>query len=118
MTAPVHDPHRSDPSDWTVQAADWIESAVGLVRDRATMPLRTLTRLVVYGIALGVVAAIAGVLTVAAGIRALTDYLPVGLAPGHHHRVWVAYAIVGGIFTLAGLFLLRKAESVPREGTR
>jgi len=102
--------------DWTVEAADLIETAVTAVRDKATIPLRTATRAVVYGVALSVVGVITITLSVAAFIRVLTVYLPVGHSAGHHHRVWVAYLIVGGIFTLAGLFLLRKAEATPQEG--
>jgi hypothetical protein len=85
------------------------------VRDKATVPLRTVARFLVYGIALAAVGAVIAVFVVAAGVRALTVYLPVGFAPGHRRRVWVSYLVVGGIFTLAGLFLLRKAEATPRE---
>lgn len=102
-------------SDWPAEATETIEHVVGLVRDRATVPLRTVARALVYGIALSVVVGVAGVLSVNAAIRALTVYLPVGHAPGHQPRVWAAYLVLGGIFTLIGLFLLRLAESTRRE---
>jgi len=115
MTSPVQDRSRRPDSDWPAEATETIESLVGLVRDRATVPLRTVARILVYGIALSVVAGVAGVLSVNAAIRALTVYLPVGRAVGGQRRVWAAYLVVGGIFTLAGLFLLRMAETTRRE---
>jgi hypothetical protein len=112
-----NDTTRSAADDWSVQAADLIETAVVTVRDKTTVPLRTVARAVVYGIALSVVAVMSMVLAIIAAVRGLTLALTplVGRGPGGHHRVWVSYAIVGGIFTLAGLFLLRKAEATPQE---
>jgi hypothetical protein len=94
-------PGRSATSsrDWTVQATDTIERCVALVRDRATVPVRTAARAVVYGIAL----------------RLVVAYLPAGKAPTGAPRVWVAYVLIGGILTIGALFLLRKAERVARE---
>jgi hypothetical protein len=106
--------HGAGPPDWTVQAADTIDAVVGVVRDKATIPLRTIVRAVVYGVGVVTVVAVALVLVVVAGVRALAVYLPVGRVSGHH-RVWVAYLILGGIFTLAGLFLLRKAEATRQD---
>ena len=113
-----NDATRPAGDDWTVQAADLIETAVVAVRDKTTVPLRTAARAVVYGIAISVVGALSVVLAIVAAIRGLTLLLTplVGHGPGHHHRVWASYALVGGIFTLAGLFLLRKAEATPQEG--
>jgi hypothetical protein len=121
MTAPRRDASArsaANSADWTVQAADTVETVVGAVRDKATVPLRTVARAAVYGIALGVVAAVATALGIAAAVRGLTLALApaVGETAGHRHRVWVTYAILGGIFTLVGLFLLRKAEATPQEG--
>lgn len=103
--------------DWTAQAADTVEAVVGLVRDKATVPLRTAARALVYGIALTVVGALTLVLLIVAAIRGITLALSplVGRAANHHHRVWVSYVILGGIFTLSGLFLLRRAEGTPQE---
>ena len=107
----------SAADDWSAQAADLIETAVVTVRDKTTVPLRTVTRAVVYGIALSVVAVLSLVLAIAGAVRGLTLALTplVGRGPGGQHRVWVTYAIIGGIFTLAGLLLLRRAEATPQE---
>jgi hypothetical protein len=114
-----NDTTRSGADDWSVQAADLIETTVVTIRDKTTVPLRTAARAVVYGIALSVVAVLSMALAIIVGVRGLTLALTplVGRGPGGHHRVWVTYAIVGGIFTLAGLFLLRKAEGTPQERT-
>lgn len=78
--------------------ADTIESVVGSVRDKTAVPLETVARALVYGIILGTMGVTALVLVTILGIRLLDYVLP----------VWVAYAITGGLFTLAGLFLWRK----------
>jgi hypothetical protein len=112
----IDDATAPEGKDWTVETADLIETVVTTVRDKTTVPLRTAARAVVYGVALSVVGVVTLTLSIVAFIRVLTVYLPVGRSADHHHRVWVAYLIVGGIFTLAGLFLLRKAEVTPEEG--
>ena len=84
--------------DWTVQVADTIESVVGSVRDKTAVPLETVARALVYGIVLGTMGITALVLATILGIRALSYVL----------EVWAAYLILGGLFTLAGMFLWRK----------
>jgi len=101
--------------DWTVEAADTVDSIVGLVRDKATVPLRTVVRAIVYGIALAVVGGTAAVLGTVALVRALIVYIPVGYGPDHHRRVWLVYLGAGGLFALIGLFLLGAAERTPKE---
>ena len=96
----------SGPPDkhWVDQATEAVESLVLTVKEKTTVPATTAARAVVYGLvilALGITALV--VLTIAS-VRFLTVYLPVGRAH-HHHRVWVAYLIVGLILTLAGLLL-------------
>ena len=84
--------------DWTVQVADTIESVVGSVRDKTAVPLETVARALVYGIVLGTMGVTALILVTILSIRALSYVL----------EVWAAYAIIGGLFTLAGLLLWRK----------
>jgi hypothetical protein len=85
-------------ADWTVQVADTIESVVGSVRDKTAVPLETVARALVYGILIAVVGTAALVLVVAILVRVLSYVL----------EVWAVYAILGGLFTLLGLFLWRK----------
>src|SRR5262245_50176736 len=92
--------------DWASQVADSIERVVGLVRDRTTQPVVTVTRAIVFGL----LAAILGVTIITLlsilMIRVL-NYLPGG--------VWVAYLISGLIFLGIGIaaMVLRHPPSEP-----
>jgi hypothetical protein len=90
--------------DWTVQAADTVERVVGSVRDKTTVPLTTIARALVFGL----LAAILGVATLVFLTIGLVRVVDVATGDG---RVWIAHAAIGGIFTPAGLFLLRKATA-------
>src|SRR4051794_3781400 len=97
--------------DWTVQAADTIETVVGAVRDKTVVPLTTVARGLVYGLIAAVLGVIAVVLLTIASLRVVIVYLPGWFAERSGRSVWAADVIIGGIFTLAGLFLLRKAST-------
>lgn len=92
----------SEP-DWAAQTADSIERVVGSIRAKTADPLDRIVRVVVYGLLAGIVGVAALVLLIAALIRALDVAIPGG--------VWSAHLIVGGIFTLAGLFLWTKRRA-------
>ena len=83
--------------DWTVQAADTIETVVVTIRDRTAVPLETITRAVVYGVLIAVMGTAALVLSTIALVRGLSYFL----------EVWAVDAIIGGFFTLVGLLLWR-----------
>lgn len=74
---------------------------VGSVRDKTALPLETIARAVVYGIVIAVVGTAALVLLTVALVRAGTYVLP----------VWAVDAILGGLFTIAGLLSWRKRRS-------
>lgn len=93
--------------DWPAQAADFVERTVGTVRDKAVEPVEKAARLAVYGLLAGVLGIVALVLVAAGAVRALDELLP--------SEVWLAHAVVGGIFTLAGVFLWWKRSARPRE---
>jgi len=94
-SAPVPAPAASD---WTVQVADTIESVIGSVRDKTTIPVETIARALVYGILIAVAGITALVLLTVVLVRALSYVMP----------VWGADALLGGLFTLVGMFLWRK----------
>ncbi len=94
--------------DWTVSAADTIESAVGLVRDKAVKPLTTVTRAVVFGLVAAIVGAVALVLVAILWVRVL-DIIFTNIFS--RHRVWVADAVTGGIFVIFGALAWRKRVS-------
>lgn len=96
-------------TDWTAQAADTIERVVGGIRDKTTVPLTTVARALVYGLLVVVMGITIVVFLAVAAVRLVSVYAVRG-------EVWAAYLAVGGIFTLAGAFLLRTASSPKRKG--
>lgn len=92
--------------DWTVQAADTIETFVAAIRARTAIPLTTAARVLVFGLLTAVLGGTVVVLLTIALIRVVDLSVP--------GAVWSAYLIVGGIFTVGGGLLLRKAGRSPR----
>ena len=90
-------------SDWAAQTADSIERVVEGIRSKTTDPLERAVRIVVYGVLATIVGGVAGVLLVAALVRALDTAIP--------GPVWSAHLTLGGIFTLTGLFLWTKRRA-------
>ena len=89
--------------DWTAQAADTIERVVGGLRDKTAVPLTTLARALVFGLLAAIMGSTALVFVAVGLVRFVNVYLP--------EDVWAAYLLVGGIFTAAGAFTLRKATT-------
>ena len=81
-------------SDWTTQAADAVEKAVVLVRDKTVVPAQQGARVVVYGFLTAFFALTAFMLVTILTFRVLVILVP----------VWAAWLIVGGIFLIAGGF--------------
>ncbi|MEA3055635.1 MAG: hypothetical protein QOD30_1067 [Actinomycetota bacterium] len=92
----------SEP-DWAAQTADTIDRVVTSIRSKTADPLDHIVRIVVYGILAGVLGIGALVLLAIALVRAVDVAIP--------GRVWSAHLAVGGIFTLAGLFLWSKRRT-------
>jgi hypothetical protein len=92
--------------DWPAQATETVETVIVAVRDKSVRPLTLVARAIVYGLVAGAVALMVLWLSSVGVLRLLDIYL----FPG---RVWASYALLGGIFTLAGLFLwtLRRPRS-------
>jgi hypothetical protein len=95
-------PPEPPPADWAAQVTDAIDKYVGLVRDKTTQPVITITRAIVFGFLAAVLAVAALVIVAITLVRVLT-YLPGG--------VWVAHLITAVIFLLAGLIAMLKRHS-------
>jgi hypothetical protein len=95
--------------DWTAKVVDKVDHVVGIVREKAVIPLTTIARWIVYGLVAGALGLMALVLLAIGLVRALDVYTGEG-------NVWIAHLLTGGIFTLGGLFLWskRSASSVER----
>jgi len=92
--------------DWPAQATETVETVVVAVRDKSVRPLTLVARALVYGLVAAAVALMVLWLSSVGVLRLLDIYL----FPG---RVWASYTMLGGIFTLAGLFIwtLRRSKS-------
>jgi hypothetical protein len=92
--------------DWPAQATETVENVVVAVRDKSVRPLTTVARALVFGLVAAAVAQVVLVLSSVGVLRLLDIYL-------FPRRVWASYTMLGGIFTLAGLFLwtLRRPRS-------
>jgi len=82
-------------ADWTTDAVDALEQAVGLVRDKTVVPAQKASRAVVSGLLVAFFVLVAVVLLAIALFRVLV--VLVG-------DVWLAYLILGGIFVIGGTF--------------
>ena len=92
-------PAKVEP-DWAAQTADQIEKVVVSIRSKTADPLDRIVRLLVYGLVASVLLVAVVVLFSAALVRALDVAIP--------GEVWSAHLVLGGIFTVAGLFLWTK----------
>ena len=95
----------SPGTDWPADVAARIESVVGTVRSKTTVPAATAARAVVYGLVLGVLASTMGILLVIALVRLLDVYLPFHPLA---RRVWVVDAAASAIFLAGGAFMWRR----------
>jgi hypothetical protein len=93
--------------DWASQTADQIEKVVVGLRSKTADPLEHVARIVVYGLLALVLAVAALVLLIIGLVRAIDVWVPGG--------VWIAHTIVGGIFTVLGLFLWTQRRGSPDE---
>jgi hypothetical protein len=98
----------TDPN-WAADVADTIERVVGNVRDKTTKPIVKIARGVVFGLLAGILAIVAVVILVIASVRAVQALLDLPFR--RSASVYLSYLIVGGLFSLVGLFLLSKRYS-------
>lgn len=98
----------TDPN-WAPDLADQITTFVGNVRDKTTNNAIKAARGIVFGLLatiLGITALVLLLIFLTRGLQALLDLLT-----SWERAVWISYFIVGGIFTLLGLFLMTKRAS-------
>ncbi|MEL7209934.1 MAG: hypothetical protein AAGK32_17155 [Actinomycetota bacterium] len=104
MAAPQPQPQPSPrtelPEGWSVQAADTVVDLVDNVRSKTTGPLLTAAKAVVYGVIALVLGIVVLVLLAIALMRIINVYLP--------NDVWLAYLLVGSLFTILGAVVWTK----------
>lgn len=95
----------TDPQ-WASRTVDAIDRVVALVRDRTTRPLVTIVRALIFG-SMAIVGAIFVVIVlVIGGIRALNSLLDIWWS--RDTAVWASYLIIGGVFCVIGMLLMRR----------
>ena len=109
-------PATGTETDWPEQAADTIVRVVGQVRDKTTGPAITAARGVVYGLLAALLGTACLVMVSIALVRLIDVYLPDDVFG--EENTWVAHAIVGAVFSLAGCLLWRKRRPVEDDPDR
>lgn len=82
-------------ADWTTDAVDALEQAVGLVRDKTVVPAQKASRALVFGLL------VAFFVLVAVFMLAIALFRVLVILTG---EIWLAYLILGGIFVIGGTF--------------
>lgn len=98
----------TDPN-WATDLTEQITTFIGNVRDKTTNNAIKIVRGVVYGLMgllLGLVAIVLLLIMATRGLQALLDLLV-----SRDTAVYLSYFIVGGILTLAGMFLMTKRHA-------
>lgn len=95
--------------NWAPDLADQITDLIGNVRQKTTDNAIKAARAIVFGLLglfLGLVAIVLLLIGLTRGLQALIDLLTTW-----SRAVYLSYFVVGGILTLAGLFLMGKRSS-------
>lgn len=91
-------------AEWPARMADFVEDTVAAVHDRVIRPLLIAARAVVYGLVVGTMALVLGVLVAVSLVRLLDTY-------AFGHRVWASDLLVGAVFTLVGLLAWSRRQA-------
>ena len=98
----------TDPQ-WASRTVDVIGRLASFVRDRTTRPAVTIVRALIFG-SMAIVGAIFVVIVlVIGGIRALHSLLDIWWS--RDTAVWASYLIIGGVFCVIGMLLMRRRHS-------
>jgi hypothetical protein len=93
----------STADDWASTATAKVEQVVSLIRDRTVTPVIRAVRFIIFGLLALAIGALLSVLIAIGSVRVLDNYL-------FHRKVWASYLVIGGIFSVAGLFLSRMRQ--------
>jgi hypothetical protein len=93
-------------ADWTSDAVDALEQAVGLVRDKTVVPAQKASRAIVFGFLVAFFVLVAFFMITIALFRVLV------VLTG---EVWLSYLILGGIFVTGGAFCWALRTSKARD---
>jgi len=95
----------TDPN-WATDVADLVETKVQAFRERTTDRVVMLTRGLVFGLLGGILGLALAVLFLIGLTRGLQSLLQLGM--NDERSVYVSYFIIGAIFVLIGIILMKK----------
>jgi uncharacterized membrane protein len=95
--------------DWIKQFVDSLERIVARIRKVTTEPAIKAVRGLVFGLIAAVLGLVVAVLMMVFTIHLLSQVGRSIFATG----AWFAYVVLGGIFVLVGLLLMRKRHAAP-----
>jgi hypothetical protein len=99
----------TDPN-WAAETTDLVVSFIDTVRSKTTQNLVYAARGVVFGLIAVIVGAFALTIALVMAMRGLQSLL--NLATTWERAVYLSYFIVGGIFSIAGVWLFKKRNTI------
>jgi hypothetical protein len=96
--------------DFAAEAAARVEDLVEVLRDKSVRPVMRIVQVAIFGL-VAVFLLVTLLVLISVGLVRVFDSFVFG------NRVWASDALVGGIFTLGGLFLLSRRQG-SRSGAR
>ncbi len=99
----------TDPN-WATETTDIVVSFIDKVRSKTTQNLVYAARGVVFGLIALIVGTFALTITFVMSMRGLQSLLE--LATTWERAVYLSYFIVGGVFSIAGVWLFKKRNAV------
>ncbi len=98
----------TDPN-WATETTDIVVSFIDTVRSKTTQNLVYAARGVVFGLIALIVGAFALTIALVMAMRGLQSLLE--LATTWERAVYLSYFIVGGVFSIAGVWLFKKRNT-------
>jgi hypothetical protein len=95
----------TDPN-WAPDLADQIAGFIGSIRQKTTDNAIKAARAIVFGILVAILGMVAVVLLIIGSTRGLKELYDLGTSTAR--AVYLSYFTLGGIFALAGVFLMSK----------
>lgn len=99
----------TDPN-WATETTDIVVSFIDTVRSKTTQNLVYAARGIVFGLIALIVGAFGLVIALVMSMRGLQSLLE--LATTWERAVYLSYFIVGGVFSIAGVWLFKKRTTV------
>lgn len=97
---------------WAETMSNLVITTVGSVKEKATVKVVVILRVLIYGLVIAVASVTALLLLLIGVVRIWDVYIP--LSPVGR-RVWLGYVVFGALFFLAGAWLLSSSRKRARE---